>query len=173
VKRIAPLIAATFVASSLWFAAPAQAVEAPAACAAYNLCAEFPGSADRDCGPGSGEIGHPVQLVNPAVDPWRLDDDNDGIGCESESGPPPTTAPPSTAPPASPSPSKSPAASPSEKPSPSPSRSTAAAGVAGGDSQLAVTGAPVYLALVAGLVLVAAGAGLVAARRRRIRFVAR
>jgi LPXTG-motif cell wall-anchored protein len=128
--------------ATLTLAAPAQA--AAEDCAAYvNLCADFPGSADRDC----PQIGHPVQLVNPANDPWRLDDDNDGVGCEVD-------ATPTKKAPAKPKPSRS-----------------AAGGTTEG--RLPVTGAPVGALVGAGAgVLVLGAGGVWLARRRRTRYVA-
>ncbi len=54
-------------------------------CAAYlyagstvNLCGQFPAGKDVDC----KAIGYKIQLAGKA-DPWRLDADQDGVGCET------------------------------------------------------------------------------------------
>lgn len=46
-----------------------------------SLCTDFPGPEDVDC----AEIVGQVTLVNNAQDPWLLDVDADGVGCEVES----------------------------------------------------------------------------------------
>lgn len=91
-KRV--LLILTAVAASLMFAAPAMAApndDKPGHCSAYryvsdtngNICGDFPGDDDRDCGADNIE---PVKLLFGS-DPWRLDRDDDGTGCEaSETG---------------------------------------------------------------------------------------
>lgn len=67
---------------------PASATDKRAdSCAAYaylktdtTICDKFPGSADRDC----PDIKGTVHLVNKNSDPWKLDRDKDGVGCEGD-----------------------------------------------------------------------------------------
>jgi LPXTG-motif cell wall-anchored protein len=163
VKRIAPLLIAAFAAAGFCLATPAHAVDATPKCAAYvDLCDEFPGDADQNCAP-NGAIDHPVTLVNPANDPWDLDRDHDGIGCDDAGSASPTPTK------STPSPTKSASKAPTHRPSPTPSRSAVASGAGG--SELPVTGTPagVIAGGAAGLVMVGAVAAVVA-RRRRIRF---
>lgn len=62
---------------------------APAQCTAYvyagskvSLCTDFPGSTERACAP-EGPVKFQVRVVSPEVDPWALDADEDGIGCDA------------------------------------------------------------------------------------------
>lgn len=66
---------------------PAHAQPDTTDCAAYVGAAAWcvPGVPDYDC--DQIPIEHrPIDLVNPANDPFRLDADNDGIGCEIVDG---------------------------------------------------------------------------------------
>lgn len=74
------------VMSALGLAVGASPAAAAAPCENYtyrsgeSLCADHPGPADVDCGDLSG----PVQINGS--DPWRLDRDDDGTGCETAGG---------------------------------------------------------------------------------------
>lgn len=73
--------------AALAYAMPAQAA-APQPCAAYDytgtnisLCKDFDGvTADQDC----SDIGYQVTLGSTTIDPWKLDKDADGKGCETK-----------------------------------------------------------------------------------------
>lgn len=143
-KRILFLVAGV---AAVTLGAPVYAAEATTReCSAYvyaangvSLCADH-AAGDVDC----KRIGAPVSLAGGA-DPWRLDRDGDGRGCETQTGSAPT-------------------------PASSPSRTTTEAGT-GGTLPLTGPGAPVYVA--AGVSLTAAGGALallLVARRRRLRF---
>lgn len=125
-----------------------------------NLCHDFPGPRDRDCGTGPGEVAHPVTVV-AVLDVWHLDRnwrDKDRTGCE---GLPPYT-PPTTTP---------------TTPATTPTATTPVGHVGGSDSgnpSLPVTG-PAGAALVAlGATALIGGVAALAigVRRRRTRFEA-
>jgi hypothetical protein len=167
VRRTLMIAMGVIVAGGIWLVPTPASAAAAEDCAAYvDLCDEFPGSTDRDC----GEIGHPVTLITPGVDPWGLDRDRDGTGCEDGTGggtSSPTAKPTKTA-----------TAKPTKKPSASPSRSSVAAGGNGsagsGGPALPVTGAKPIAAAGIGVGVVVVGVALsVVARKRRTRFVSR
>jgi LPXTG-motif cell wall-anchored protein len=119
----------------------------PKKCDAYvyagtkqSLCDRFASASEVDC----KDVKWRVRLLGDE-DPWKLDDDRDGMGCEANR------------------------LKPTDDPAPP------AAGAGGGQSagSLPVTGASVpVLGGVAALLLVGGGAALVATRRRRTRFTA-
>lgn len=174
-------VGVVLVAGGLSLAIPSQAAAPSAACDAYvykgttvSLCDDFPGSTDRDCGP-KGAIKHPVTLIDKAEDPWRLDGDNDGTGCDKGAGQTPWT------PPVQPTTTK-PTHKPTHhttSPTPKTSRSTAhnAVGVQTSDTasadHLAITGPSTgTLVGVAGCIVAAGVGAFIAARRRRRKFQA-
>jgi LPXTG-motif cell wall-anchored protein len=178
--------------------APSAAHAAVRGCEAYtyttasgsagqSLCVDF-GSrvSDVDC----PDIGYQVTLRNRGVDPWLLDRDGDGRGCDgagSVTKPQPTpTAPRTTAPPVTTAPATRPpttteppaatarpttAAPTTEPPATVEPTQTVPAGSGGSGPELPVTGpsAPVLAGLAAAVVL-AGGGILLVARRRRTRF---
>ena len=169
---------ALVIAPAPAMAEPSAPVSAPAAgiaakvtpdCAAYayrgsgvSVCATHPGSAKRNC----TQIGHPVRVRIAGVDPWRLDADDDGTGCDKSNFPEhvaPSPAPSSSSPSVRPSKSVRP-----DGPTPS---TTAARPGAGPTLPLTGPGAPVYVAVGVGA-LVTGALLWAAARRRRNRFVA-
>lgn len=104
------LLAGFFVAGAALFtpASPAQA-QAPGGCSAYTyvgtattICDRFPGAADRDC----PQLNGTVKVRTSGVDPWRLDRDGDGTGCDGAALTPAAAAPgepaPATSSPAAP-----------------------------------------------------------------------
>lgn len=69
--------------------APAPAFAGTTDCEAYtykanslSLCSEFPDETEVDC----PQIGQPVRVTVVGTDPWQLDADDDGFGCETETG---------------------------------------------------------------------------------------
>lgn len=64
-------------------AGPAHAQPGSSSCDAYTNASAWcePKVPDYDCDDIAIEL-RPIQLVNPANDPFRLDADNDSIGCE-------------------------------------------------------------------------------------------
>jgi hypothetical protein len=94
--------------AALTLAAPASAAPGNL-CAAYRytgsqdtLCDKYSGARDVDC----SEIGYQVTVVVRGVDPWALDRDGDGRGCDSGGTPtrPPVRPCPTTAKPTTPAP---------------------------------------------------------------------
>lgn len=138
-----------------------------AACEAYvykgsttDLCGAYPTAKDLDC----KLLAKPVQLVTKGVDPWGLDRDGDGIGCDIK---------PSGSASASSSASASPSASASSSSSAAPSASGATTTEAHPDSgpQLPLTGPSGWWLFAVGSVLVMGGLAVFAAvRRRRVTF---
>lgn len=151
-------------------AAPKAAVVV--ACEAYvykgtgtNLCGAHPTATDLDC----AQLAKPVTVVVKGVDPWNLDIDADGVGCDLPAGP------------ASSSASASASAKPSASASTSSGPAAATAGTSSTSSTSAVTDAgslpltgpsPWVLGGLGVLVLAVGGAAVVATRRRRARFEA-
>jgi LPXTG-motif cell wall-anchored protein len=140
-------------ASASASASPSPSAPAAKPCEAYlyygtstNLCADFPGPADRDC----KDIGYRVQLVKVGVDPWELDGirggprGRPGVGCDSLPRKPVTSA----------------------SASPSPSRSTSAA-AAGDGTELPLTGPTTGIAIGVGALLLTTGVVVLLAQRRR------
>lgn len=155
--------------------APAYATEVKAdSCAAYvfrgtqtTLCGQFPGNTDRDC----PEIGKPVDLVKKGSDPWALDNDKDGRGCDDVSTSPSPSPSKTTVKPSPSKTTKAPTATPSRTRTgkPTPSRSTSSAAVSG--PTLPKTGAPGGLLTGLGILSLVGGALAVwAVRTRRTRF---
>lgn len=184
IKRITAALALAFALTGI-AATPATAAElTPWKCAAYvlkgtqtSLCATFPGDADRDC----KQIGKPVALVKKGTDPWLLDRDGDGFGCDG--GPKPSG---SASPSASASASASPSASASSSASPSASVSTPGSTPAttppttepdtvpptAGGPELPLTGPSGWVLGGVGLMAVLVGGVAWMAARRRTRFEA-
>lgn len=187
IKRITAAFALAFALTGAT-GSPAHATpDKTSACAAYvykgtttNLCVDFPGSKDRDC----GDIKKPVELVKVGVDPWNLNRDTDRFGCDTP--PPSGSASPSASASASASPSASASASSGASPSvsasasagtsvaPSPSDSKSApVGAAGGEPALPLTGPSGWEITAAGIALILAGmTAWVVVRRRQTRFTA-
>lgn len=171
---------------ALGLAAPASAATPSGNCLAYvykgtttSLCDRFAGRSKVNC----PEVGAPVRLVGKS-DPWGLDRDGNGLGCESQTGPaptrptatpttPPTTTKPPTDPPVEGEPTTRPTsrpAKPTTTTTPSPSKSTVPAGAID-QPTLPKTGPVAALLLTLGGVVVAGGIGaLLASRRRKVRF---
>lgn len=116
---------------------------------AYVQC--LPITDDIDC--SDPVITQPIELNVPGVDPYKLDDDGDGIGCEGESTP-------ST----SPSPSKSPTKKPSASPSP---RATKTPAVTSNGPELPRTGSNMPFIIGVGVTVLVAGSLLAFATRTR------
>jgi LPXTG-motif cell wall-anchored protein len=155
-RKILIALLTGFALALLGGSAPALATGSHSSgCAAYNLCQTFP-HGSHNC----TEIGHPVQVGK--WDPWGLDRDHDGTGCETPGNtdvPPPVVH----------------SSAPSHKPSATPSRSTKAAGAGTAQGpQLAKTGpsAPVIAGTAAVLIVLGGGALLLARRKRRVQFEA-
>ena len=132
------ILASAVIGTALAFGSPVYAAEPLSkvvGCEAYaytggagGFCADFPGTADRNC----PEIGFQVTLVKGAdVDPWDLDKDGDGKGCDAEGMPikpiPSTTPSPKptvTSKPPTQSPKPSPSVTRSSRPVPNPEPET-------------------------------------------------
>lgn len=163
---------------AIWLAAlmvallPRTALATPAKCSAYvfagsqqSLCGRFPGSNDQDC----GDVYFQVRLLNPKYDPWRLDDDGDGLGCDDNVVKPRPTSSAGTTPSATPSATRKPTTRPSAtRPTPSrPVRTTSAAAA----PTLPKTGPGFGIVASVALGLLGGGGLLaLATRRRRMRF---
>lgn len=152
-ESAAPSASASTEPSASASAAPPSAPAAAPECAAYtyfgtktSLCADFGGRTEVDC----AAIGYRVALKNKAVDPWRLDQDGNGVGCQS-CGRKPT---------------------PSATPSATPSTETPAAGGQGPTLPLTGPGTGALVLGGMGVVGVLAGVTVYAVGRRRQRFQA-
>lgn len=156
-RKLIWFLGAMLALGTVFVGAPAYAKTVD--CAAYvGLCDQFPSANSVNC----SDIGHQVQVVVPGVDPWNLDADDDGTGCES-SAPAPTSAPPTSAKPTS---------SKTAQTSQSTSRpETTEEGVAGPTLPKTGPGAPLA-ALVGGSIALGGAVLLWLVRRRRERFEA-
>lgn len=159
------------------YAPPAFATETETqGCAAYtykgataegNVCADFPNTQkDYDCDNLKGKV---LVLLNPADDPWGLDADKDGWGCEGPNEGPGNPEPnPSES-------SSSPAPKPTKttsNPTPIQSSSSAPNSVSAEDNeddepQLPVTGPSGWALGAAGILLAGLGVTAFALTRRR------
>lgn len=81
------ILAGVVAGGMLAVGAPAQAAAKAEGCAAYTyigtsttICDRFPGNADRDC----PQLDGTVKVKSRGTDPWRLDRDKDGTGCEGD-----------------------------------------------------------------------------------------
>lgn len=146
------VIAGVVAGGVLMTGAPSLASEKAQSCAAYayvgtstTICDRFPGNQDRNCPALDGT----VKLVVKGTDPWRLDRDKDGTGCEGDALKPVDAA---TDP-------KTPADD---------------SGNQGGTASpvLPKTGADASTLVIAGGAVVGLGAFMMALRRRKIRFTA-
>jgi hypothetical protein len=115
-RRRLTLVAAGVIAAALLgatgLAAPASGQEeVPPEChASYIPCVPIDGDVDCASGTGNGPafIDYPVQVVGEDV--YELDDDADGIGCDSETGTGPPLPEPAPEPEPAPQPEAAPAA---------------------------------------------------------------
>ncbi len=135
--------------------APAQATEKADSCAAYTyvgtsttICDRFPGSADKDCPDLKGT----VKLKVTGTDPWRLDRDKDGKGCEGTALKPVNSG-----------------TSPEDV-----DKAMGEIGVpgTGPKDKLPVTGPELPLVVGGGVAAIVVGGGLFMLRRRQVRFTA-
>ncbi len=149
------IIAGIVAGGALGVAAPAQAQAKEDSCSAYaylmtdtTICDLFPGNKDRNCEQLKGKI----SVINKGTDPWKLDRDRDGVGCE---GQPLRVDDPGT------------------QPADPQNGSNAGTGEAGkAKDKLPVTGPGMPLIVGGSAVLIgAAGVGIVA-YRRKVKFVA-
>ncbi len=193
---IRKLIAGAVLAFAIAGAAPSTAFAATGEnknpdCAAYkfvssgkNLCDKFPGDYDRDC----KHIQYPVKRTGQG-DPWGLDRDGDGYGCDGGTKPsqspstkppttPPTTAPttnPPTTPTTSPTATTAPPTTPPVTEPTATSSATATEVPADAGDELPLTGPDSFMVgglIAVGVVAIGIGALAVIYYRRNTRFEA-
>jgi hypothetical protein len=183
--RLKLIIAAAFF-GLLFFGAPVYAPPAFATegetqgCEAYtykgataegNVCAEFPNKPGKDDPYDCGDLkGKTLVLLNPADDPWTLDADKDGWGCEGPNEGPGNPGPNPSESSSSPAPKPSESTS-SSAPAPSKSSSSAPGAVETEDNdnepQLPVTGPSGWVLGTVGVLLAGLGVAAFALTRRR------
>lgn len=150
-----------------------------------SLCDKFPGNTKRDC----TKVKYKVALLNANIDPWHLDRDGDGMGCESNPNCPnpyptathtstPTTAPTTTAPTTKPTTAPTTSAPETTAPTTAPTSVTASvsrtttAPAPGAALPLTGPGAPMIVAAGTGLLLAGIGLLVWLRQRRTTRFAA-